>query len=228
MTRARSSIEARRQAILSAAETMIREQGAVEFNMRALAERAEVSFATPFNHFGNKEGILRALLSARIDRELVHLRDRAAELSPLETIFYLAAHSADVYLEDADLYRPILRSVWSAGVPTDPDQTGSNSTGPNQTGPSSTDNVLELWDFALQRLSRAGLFVEDVDLEVLAKRLHFSFVVALLHWASGGLNDDEFANHAADLIVGCLLRWLTPKGKTAMLKKSQTRLSSKS
>jgi len=222
ITRARSSIEARRQAILSAAEALIREQGEVEFSMRALAERAEVSFATPFNHFGSKEGILRALLSARIDRELVHLRNRAAELTPLETIFYLAAHSADVYLEDADLYRPILRSVWSAGLSPNSNQTDSGQTGPDQ-----TDNVLELWDFALQRLSRAGLFTDGADLEVLAKRLHFSFVVALLHWASGGLNDDELADHASDLVVGCLLRWLTPKGKTAMLKTSNAQRKKK-
>lgn len=208
MTKAKSSIEARRQNILTAAEALIREREEVEFNMRTLAERAEVSFATPFNHFGNKEGILRALLSARIDRELAHLRDRAAELTPLETIFYLADHSAQVYLEDADLYRPILRSIWASGLSGNQDEAG---------------NVLELWEFALHRMSRADHFTEGTDLQMLAKRLHFSFVVALLHWASGGLRDDAFAEHASDLVVGCLLRWLTPKSKTAILKASQVR-----
>ncbi len=206
MAKTKSSVEARREKILQAAEALIRDRGEVEFSMRALAEAAGVSFATPFNHFGNKEGILQALLSARIDRELAHLQDRSDEQTPLETLFHLVDHSASAYLEDADLYRPILRSVWSAGLNVTADHAA---------------NVLELWEFALRRMYRADMFVEGPDLEMLARRLHFSFVVALLQWAGGGLKDEELADHARDLIVGCLLRWLSPPATSQVLEACQ-------
>ena len=55
-----------RARILDAAEHLMR-QGKADFSMRDLASEAGVSFATPFNHFGSKAGIMQALSGRRID-----------------------------------------------------------------------------------------------------------------------------------------------------------------
>jgi AcrR family transcriptional regulator len=69
-----------RQRVLDAAETLLR-QGKAEFSMRDLAAEAQVSFATPFNHFGSKAAIMQALSARRIEE--MGARYRAA--SPPET-----------------------------------------------------------------------------------------------------------------------------------------------
>ena len=50
-----------REEILNAAERLLLAGDLPDFSMRALSEEAGVSFATPFNHFGSKTGILRSL-----------------------------------------------------------------------------------------------------------------------------------------------------------------------
>ena len=48
-----------RDVVLDAAERLLRASPNAEFSMRALAAEAGVGFATPFNHFGNKENVLK-------------------------------------------------------------------------------------------------------------------------------------------------------------------------
>ena len=60
-----SRADSMRRRVLDAAERLLRNDDA-EFSMRELAAEAGVSFATPFNHFGSKIAIMRALSAERI------------------------------------------------------------------------------------------------------------------------------------------------------------------
>jgi len=59
--------DAARRHVLDAAERLLGESKP-DFSMRDLAAAAGVSFATPFNQFGSKTGIMHALSDRRIDR----------------------------------------------------------------------------------------------------------------------------------------------------------------
>ncbi|MGB1088936.1 MAG: TetR/AcrR family transcriptional regulator, partial [Alphaproteobacteria bacterium] len=59
--------EKRRKLVLIAARGLIVDQGVGGLNMRALAEAAELSVATLYNHFGSKEELLQALLDQSFD-----------------------------------------------------------------------------------------------------------------------------------------------------------------
>lgn len=60
--------QARRQAILDAAEALIRETGATDFTMLAVAERAMVSPTTLYNLFGTKAAMRPSMSSSPILR----------------------------------------------------------------------------------------------------------------------------------------------------------------
>ncbi|MEM7020435.1 MAG: TetR/AcrR family transcriptional regulator [Pseudomonadota bacterium] len=210
MPRITENMEKRRQRILTAAESLIRKTGEVDFNMQVLAETAEVSFATPFNQFGSKNGILLALLGARIDKELNRLRAVTGE--PLERVLDLADHSTSVYLADTDLYRPILRSVQTAGFKPFPEQ---------------AENVFELWALALDGVSTSNLLADNVNLQDVSRSLHFAYASALLQWAMGNLADEEFREQARFLVIGSLLRWLTPDARRQLLAVIERRIQPK-
>jgi AcrR family transcriptional regulator len=75
----------RRKRIIHAARDLIRETGNVGLSMRALAARAGVSLATPYNLFGSKRAIVLAVLD-----DVREYHDRFAHLrstDPLERLF---------------------------------------------------------------------------------------------------------------------------------------------
>jgi len=57
-----------REAILAGAKIVISEVGSYESNMMDIAARAQVSRATVYNHFVDKEEMMHTLLESEIDR----------------------------------------------------------------------------------------------------------------------------------------------------------------
>ena len=57
-----------REAILAGAKIVISEVGSYESNMMDIAARAQVSRATVYNHFVDKEEMMNTLLESEIDR----------------------------------------------------------------------------------------------------------------------------------------------------------------
>jgi AcrR family transcriptional regulator len=75
-----------RRAILDAAEAILAEDGYERFSMRRLAERCGYTAPTLYHHFGDKLGLVEAVLEARF-RDLLRLIRRVPLASdPLETI----------------------------------------------------------------------------------------------------------------------------------------------
>jgi AcrR family transcriptional regulator len=109
--RKRSSV---RNAILNAAEQLIRQNHPADFSMRELCNRADVSFTTPFNHFGSKNGIKRGLIMRTFDR----LNERYELYPPsgdaIDRVLATGNLAIKVWLENCDLHRLITPSLVSA------------------------------------------------------------------------------------------------------------------
>jgi AcrR family transcriptional regulator len=75
-----------RRAILAAAESILADDGYERFSMRRLAERCGYTAPTIYHHFGDKLGLVEAVLEARF-RDLLRVIRRVPLASdPLETI----------------------------------------------------------------------------------------------------------------------------------------------
>lgn len=104
---------ARQDRLADVAQALIREGGDAGFSMTQLAQRAEVSPATPYNLLGSKAEILRRVITDDFARFTQRLADvRAA--GPLD--FLLAASDLAVthYEADRQLHRGLLRAIFSA------------------------------------------------------------------------------------------------------------------
>lgn len=100
--------EKRRQQMLDAAETLIRQTGGTDFSMVALARAAEVSPATPYNTFGSKEGLLFALLSRTLQTFLQEALHSPSD-DPIEQVLDAADQAVTILLRDPALLRPLYR-----------------------------------------------------------------------------------------------------------------------
>jgi AcrR family transcriptional regulator len=103
----------RRRAIIKAARGLIRETGNAGLSMRALAARAGVSLATPYNLFGSKRAIVVAMLQdVREFHEQFNARRPA---DPVERIFLALDTAIELYLGDPPFYRTLWTAVFDAG-----------------------------------------------------------------------------------------------------------------
>ena len=69
-TRRQRHREEARRTILDATESLMVERGGDDFSMRSLAERSGYTAPTIYHHFGDKEGLVDALLEERFARLL--------------------------------------------------------------------------------------------------------------------------------------------------------------
>src|SRR5262249_32484158 len=86
----------RRGRIPDAAAQLIRATGGTGLSMRTLAERAEVSLATPYNLFGSKGGVLMALQFSALEK-LEQAMDDLRARDPIEQVLEVAHLGARIY-----------------------------------------------------------------------------------------------------------------------------------
>src|SRR6187402_1676709 len=101
-----------RERVLDAAERLLR-QGSAAFSMRELATEAGLSFATPFNQFGSKAAIMRALSARRIAlmrERLAHLKGPEDAVSRVRAAVEIAA---TVVLASPTVNRAIIAGIGS-------------------------------------------------------------------------------------------------------------------
>ena len=172
----------RRDAILGAAEALIRRNGGIGFSMRDLAKEAGVAFVTPFNLFDNKGGVLAALFEARLETQRRTLQRDARETSdPVERMLHLAVTSARAYSTDPDLYRPLLRAL-PAVAPSDDLRL--------------LDLAIGLWRTVLESARGDGMLAAERNLELLARTLHVGFRGTLSLWAADDIDAAELEHQA--------------------------------
>src|ERR1051326_6008944 len=167
----------RRERILEAARRLIRKTGGTSFSMRALAEEAEGSLATPYNLFGSKGGVLYALLNASLENV-----DRAAvtysSSKPVERVLEVAGIAADVYARDAAFYRPLMQFLLGARDV--------------EHRPRFIAQSLRRWTRTVQAAVRHGLLLPTVDTGLLARQLMINLIGVLDLWIHEELDDDAF------------------------------------
>ncbi len=102
--RLRQRTDAQR-AILDATEALLVEDGYEQFSMRRLVERCGYTAPTIYRYFGDKRGLIDALLEERIRRLLSRFRGIPSERDPVETVRALAEEFVRFGLENPTHYR---------------------------------------------------------------------------------------------------------------------------
>lgn len=197
---------ARRNRMLDAAETLIRQGGNTEFSMRALASGADVSPATPYNFFGSKEGLLFALLS----RNVHHFRDEALvyhSSDPLENILEGTDNAVSILLRDPVLLRPLYQAMLGLSDPIH--------------RPTFIQDTFTFFKAALRPAMKQGLLADEHEHGGLASALMAHFLGTLDFWVRSEVVDDCFR---AQIQYGCI-RLLWPLAKGKRLKTLQARLA---
>jgi AcrR family transcriptional regulator len=110
-----TSFRRTRSAILEATKNLIALHGLQITSMVEIADAAEVSRATLYNHFRSKESVMRALLDFEIERILQLAQD---EDSPTQALARISMEiSSDPALATMRVYDPaLLTQLLTAGV----------------------------------------------------------------------------------------------------------------
>jgi AcrR family transcriptional regulator len=164
--------------VLDAAERLLR-SGKAEFSMRDLVAEARVSFATPFNQFGSKAGIMHALSGRRIETMAARYAAATPPADAAGCVRLAIELAVAVMLEEPDVNRAVMGSIGTAGpAPAD-----------------ALERSTAFWALALTgeesvtepRRQPAG---------DLPQQLALAFRGALSFWSAGELSDEELGRAA--------------------------------
>ncbi len=202
----------RRRRIIHAARDLIRETGNAGLSMRALAVRAGVSLATPYNLFGSKRAIVLAVLD-----DVREFQARIGELKakdPLERLFAAADIAVEFYVADPAFYRTLWAAVFDAS-----DDIRTQVYSPERNARS---NLL------MAELAQAGVIEPQVDVELLRKALDRAFAAAMLEWVMGELPGPDLGPSVRFAYALTLMGVATPAWRApieARLRASQAQLT---
>ena len=145
--------------------------------MRALAARAGVSLATPYNLFGSKRAIVLAVLD-----DVRVFQDRFANIKsadPLERLFTALDMAVEFYVADPPFYR----TLWAAVFDVSDDVRGEIF--------NSTRNAF--WRDLVVRVAEAGVVGASINVDQLFRVLDRSFESTMLEWVMGELEPEVLA-----------------------------------
>lgn len=171
-----------RQRVLDAAEDLLRD-GKAEFSMRDLSAAARVSFATPFNQFGSKAAIMRALSARRIEEMKRRLTATPLDMGTRERIELAVEVAVAVMLEEPAVNRVVMG--WIGATGTDHKQVLAHST--------------SLWALALGAAEDLSTDGREAALRLLPEQLAYSFRGVLSFWTAGELSDVELGRAAREM-----------------------------
>lgn len=195
----------RRKRIIRAARELIRETGDAGLSMRALAARAGVSLATPYNLFGSKGAVLLAVLED-IKGFGVRFADYHAEM-PLDRLLKAASLAVSYYEEDPAFYRALWTSVLKATSGEERRMIFNNKR-------------KAFWLGLLGDAAAGGWLVDEIDTETLLINLDFTFRSVMLHWINGELDTDGLQSGVGYGYALALRGAATSKGQALMLERA--------
>lgn len=171
----------RRQRILDAAERLMRKTGGPDFSIRVLAAEAGVSFATPFNLFGSKEGLLYALLARSLDTIIVEgltFRDADPAMHAIEA----AENAVAAFLRDPEFLRPLYLVLLSVAHPVH--------------RPLFMQRTYAYWQTAMLSVPAEPSQTEPARLELVTGALMAHFIGLLELWVHRDISDSDFRARA--------------------------------
>jgi AcrR family transcriptional regulator len=201
----------RRREILRAARELMR-RGDVAFTMRALAETANVSIATPYNLFGSKQAVMFAVL----ERDLAAYADAVgARTVPAPDVFFRAVDlAAEHYGRDPDYHRSVLFAAYSDGGR----EYRSLFAGPGHA----------LWRDMVAAGIESGRLRPTVHPDALAASLEQQLFACVLEWVRGELGLEELVLRAhygfALMLLGVVAREADRTALDTRLQHAQARL----
>jgi AcrR family transcriptional regulator len=148
--------------------------------MRAIAKKAKVSLATPYNLFGSKrEVVLAVMMEDERDFDL-----RFASLHPgnaIEHIFQALTLAVSYYTDDPEFYL----TLWKAFLDT------SGKGGDSLATPQRRQQSHALWHKLLERAHREGYLEPDISVEALERTLAHTFSGVMFSWTMGAIDTDQ-------------------------------------
>jgi AcrR family transcriptional regulator len=196
----------RRLRIIQAARDLIGETGDAGLSMRALAAKAGVSLATPYNLFGSKRAVLVAVLE-----DIKGFGARFAgfgALDPLDRILRAARLAVSYYEADPTFYRALWTSILAAS-------------GSEERGAIFNLKRDSFWIKLLDDAVDQGLLLPEIDTAVLLRNLDYIFRSVMLHWV---IAEIELRDIQAAVGYGYALALrgaATAKGQQLMLERLQ-------
>ena len=179
-----------RDAVLDAAERLLRNGESAEFSMRQLAAEAGVGFATPFNHFGSKNAIMQAMSARLIERMAARFVEEVSGGDAIDRVLAMGRISIGLLLEQPDVCKAVVGSL------------GVVSPIPSAVRVHSE----RLWTLALGDLSGIAPELGEIAKATLAEQLAFSFRGCISFWIAGELGDGEleaaFRAGASAILLG--------------------------
>jgi AcrR family transcriptional regulator len=154
--------------LLKAAQAIVRETGNFDLPMRTLAARAQVSLRTPYEVFGSKNGIIRALLKSE-QAEFREIVRNYRSIDRLEMFFDRTLLGMEFYAREQPFYRALFRAsqAFSGGDETEPAR-----------------EMLPIYANMVRRAIEEGFLRDDLDIANIAEILTDLFAANLRNWAS--------------------------------------------
>ena len=201
----------RQRAIIDAARTIMAESGEAGLTMSAVASRAGVSPATPYNLFGSKQAILQAVYDEDL-RDFHAKFDQQAGIDPLRRLFDLADLTIRHWGGSPDFYQALLHVLTRIG--------GAGVEGAWSPGRSYARELV-------RGLHAAGGMVADAPIEAIATALVRMLRSIGQEWVEGGLTLEQAHGELGQAFGLVLTGFLTPataRAMAGMLKRYSTRL----
>jgi AcrR family transcriptional regulator len=187
----------RRRKIVRAARALMQQTGDAGFSMRALADQAGVSIATPYNLFGSKQAVMFAVLDA--DLEYYQKRLAKVRVDELDVFFKAVSLATTLYSTEPSFYRAVLFAVYNDGGREFKSMFG----GPRHA----------MWKGFVQDAVTAGYLSDEVEPDAFAINLGRTFFSAILEWVSGELSLPELEAWVQYGFALSLSAMATPKGR---------------
>lgn len=189
-----------RERILDASERLLR-KGSPAFSMRELAVEADVSFATPFNHFGSKGAIMLALSARRIAAMHDQLAEAGLTGTVAERVLSAVEIAAKVMLSSPDVNRAVMGAI--SGPTDEPGSVSSQSQA--------------LWAEALGTGAGLAAATRPLALALLPDQLAFAFRGVLSFWTAGELPNELLIPSARAAAATVLLGFVDRHDRAKLL-----------
>jgi AcrR family transcriptional regulator len=186
--------------ILDAARSFIEQHGVEQLSMRRLADEAEVSVRTLYNHFGDKDGLLTALVQRSMDSMDVEVHQIAAR-DPIERIWEAVAVSIDKMVTDVP--KAVVRAILM-------DDRLVKQVNEQWTG----------WNLIVAEIRAAmhsGALRSDIDPVVLAEHAGMVLFHLQRRWTAAEIDDVELRERALHAFDVALLAIARPRARTRIL-----------
>jgi AcrR family transcriptional regulator len=187
--------------VIDAAERLLRD-GKADFSMRDLAAEAAVSFATPFNQFGSKGGIMHALSERRTTVMAARFTAALQPTDALSRVMLAVETAVAVMLEEPAVNRAVMGWIGTGGGT--PGQAWARSNA--------------FWTLALGKGEGIPDDRRELAMERLPKQLALAFRGTLSFWTAGELSDKALGPEANAIALTLLLsftEWPSSSCKSA-------------